>query len=323
MTEPALSDDAARSAIRTRTDATLFVDAGAGSGKTSALIGRIVQLVLMDRVPIGHIAAVTFTERAAAELRERTRTALENERSTATGAEIDVIDEALDGLDLATIGTLHAFAQQLLTQHPIEAGIPPLIEVLDAVGSSVAFEARWAQVKARLLEDPAMADALAVVFGAGIKLDQLRPMITVLNNDWDMVQEHVLATSPPSITIPDLTGHISSARRLASEADTCADSQDKFVPSLRGLRVWAESASAADRLVACMQALRAAGDLKFSYGKAANWDDLKGLKEDCKDCVDDITATRQQMVDAALRTLVHWCGRDVLAAARTGKRRDG
>ena len=51
---------------------------------------------------------------------------------------------ALDDLDGAAIGTLHSFAQRILTEHPIEAGLPPLIEVLDEVGSSVAFEERWA-----------------------------------------------------------------------------------------------------------------------------------------------------------------------------------
>ena len=52
--------------------------------------------------------------------------------------------DALDQLDGAAIGTLHAFAQRILSEHPIEAGLPPRVEVLDEVSSGVEFERRWA-----------------------------------------------------------------------------------------------------------------------------------------------------------------------------------
>ena len=311
----ALNDAAARDAIRTRTDATLFVDAGAGSGKTTALIGRILRLLLVDEVPIGAIAAVTFTERAAGELRERLRTALESEPAADVQAQ-GLIDDALEGLDLASIGTLHAFAQQLLLQHPIEAGIPPLVEVLDAVGSSVAFEARWVQIRSRLLEDPTMADALSVLFGTGTKIEQLRPVITTLNNDWDLVESHVLAKPSPPITVPDLTGLVSLARRIASEADTCKDPEDKFVPYLRALAAWAENACAADGLASVLQTLQSGIGLKFQHGKASNWEDLKALKTECGDWQGAVAVALEQILDAALRVLVQWCGREVLTAAR-------
>src|SRR6266545_4970254 len=71
MTE--LADSPARDRIATDTAATLFVEAGAGSGKTSALVRRITTLVLTDRIPLSAIAAVTFTEKAGAELRDRRR----------------------------------------------------------------------------------------------------------------------------------------------------------------------------------------------------------------------------------------------------------
>ena len=72
-----LSDQAARDRIRDATDRTLFVDAGAGSGKTKALVDRVRTLVLRDGVPIEQIAAVTFTEKAAAELTDRLRARFE------------------------------------------------------------------------------------------------------------------------------------------------------------------------------------------------------------------------------------------------------
>ena len=144
----------------TDTGGTLFVEAGAGSGKTSALVDRVRTLVLTDGVPLSAIAAVTFTEKAGAELRDRLRASsrrplLRRRRRRPRGAGRGREPTALDDLDAAAIGTLHSFAQQLLTAHPIEAGLPPLVEVLDEVGSSVAFEERWAELQQQLLDDDA------------------------------------------------------------------------------------------------------------------------------------------------------------------------
>ncbi len=70
----ALHDDAAaRASIANELDTTLVVVAGAGTGKTTALVGRIVELVRSGRAALREIAAITFTEAAAAELRQRIR----------------------------------------------------------------------------------------------------------------------------------------------------------------------------------------------------------------------------------------------------------
>ena len=188
-----LADSEARHQIRHDTDSTLFVEAGAGSGKTTALVSRVQTLVLNGGIAIEAIAAVTFTERAAAELRDRLRARLEqaarHEESAVAKASVEA---ALDGLDLAAIGTLHAFAQRILAQHPIEAGIPPLVEVLDEVSSSVAFEGRWAALRNELLDSPEMAGTLEMAFAVGIKLEHVRSLIAKLNADWDLVHDHIV-----------------------------------------------------------------------------------------------------------------------------------
>src|SRR5215813_12331381 len=80
-TSRALRDDEARDAVRVRLDETMFVEAGAGTGKTKVLVDRIVELVTADGpdlpVAMRAIAAITFTEKAAAELRDRVRAKLE------------------------------------------------------------------------------------------------------------------------------------------------------------------------------------------------------------------------------------------------------
>ena len=115
VAERTIRDEADRKAIETNLNATLFVEAGAGSGKTTALVGRV--LALLDAgVAMENIAAITFTEKAADELKNRLRLKL---------TESNRHPEALDQLDGAAITTLHGFALRILTQHAIEAELPP------------------------------------------------------------------------------------------------------------------------------------------------------------------------------------------------------
>ena len=162
---PDLVDKDARLIIREETGRTLFVEAGAGSGKTRMLVERVQQLTLWDAIPMGEIAAVTFTERAGAELRDRLRARLERAALHGTDETRRIrAQAALDELDTAAIGTLHSFARRILSEHPIEAGIPPLVEVLDEVASSVAFESRWSQLRTELLDSHEMAPTLEMGF---------------------------------------------------------------------------------------------------------------------------------------------------------------
>src|SRR5688572_17431912 len=100
MSAPAMSaaaappDHAARARIATDLDTTLFVDAGAGSGKTTALVGRVVALVASGAVELRNLAAITFTEKAGAELRDRVRRDL-RDRADALGDEGDRCRTAL------------------------------------------------------------------------------------------------------------------------------------------------------------------------------------------------------------------------------------
>ena len=107
-------DQPARDRIASELGATLFVEAGAGSGKTTALVARFVALVEAG-VTADRIAAITFTEQAARELADRIRRGLA-ELATHGSAPCRA---ALDVLDRAAICTLHAFAQRVLIEHPV------------------------------------------------------------------------------------------------------------------------------------------------------------------------------------------------------------
>src|SRR3546814_17403872 len=96
---PLPPDEAARERIRTDLDTTLFVEAGAGSGKTTALVDRVVALVTTGTVELRHLAAITFTEKAGAELRARVRRQLEEVAPHPDPVEAQPGRSALDHVD--------------------------------------------------------------------------------------------------------------------------------------------------------------------------------------------------------------------------------
>lgn len=109
----------------------VVVTAGAGSGKTSTLVGRYLSL-LAEGTPPRRIAAITFTKKAAREMRSRVRVKLMELQQKATVEEERQMWSDLSAqMDSARIGTIHSLCTEILRAHPAEAGIDPRFEVLD------------------------------------------------------------------------------------------------------------------------------------------------------------------------------------------------
>lgn len=128
---PRLPDQDDRDVIREALDTTLIVEAAAGTGKTTALVSRLIATLAAGRVRIDEVVAVTFTEKAAGELKLRLREDLErayaNAGDEATRARLA---EALAHLEEAHISTIHGFCADLLRERPLEANVDPRFEVL-------------------------------------------------------------------------------------------------------------------------------------------------------------------------------------------------
>ena len=140
-----LADDKARQLIREELDKNFFVEAGAGSGKTTSLVDRLAGLIKYNKAKMENIAAVTFTRKAAAELRERSQIELErliNDKSTPEKQK-EYIRSALLELERAFIGTVHSFCAKLLRELPVEAGIDPGFEELEEDESIIYAEIVW------------------------------------------------------------------------------------------------------------------------------------------------------------------------------------
>ena len=161
------ADQAARTRILEDLDTTLMVEAGAGSGKTTSLVGRMLAHVRRG-TPVDRIAAVTFTRKAATELRERfeielesrTRVALEERDEEARSRYV----QARADLDRAFLGTIHSFCARLLREHPLEAGLDPAFEeVSEDQWPEIrqAFWARWLE-RCRRAGEPLLDELRAV-----------------------------------------------------------------------------------------------------------------------------------------------------------------
>jgi ATP-dependent exoDNAse (exonuclease V) beta subunit len=149
-----LPDAEARRCILTDFGTTLFVEAAAGTGKTTALVGRIVAVIREGLGTLDRIVAVTFTEKAAGEMKLRLRADIERARQDCTSKQLALLEQALRELELARINTIHSFCGDLLRERPVEAGVDPLFEIVaedrERGLADEAFE-RWFQAA---LNDP-------------------------------------------------------------------------------------------------------------------------------------------------------------------------
>lgn len=151
-----------REKIQTVLDVNMVVEAGAGTGKTTLLITRLCLAVLARGTSVEKLVALTFTEKAAAEIKTRLITALHEVLAAAReGKEHPVLtllrerfgmpddklvsraENALARLDRACVGTIHGFCAEILKTFPLEAGLSPNSEIDSGRRASQLFDARW------------------------------------------------------------------------------------------------------------------------------------------------------------------------------------
>jgi len=119
-------DQEARDRIENDLDINLMVQAGAGAGKTYALVGRMVEVIRTGRIKVENIAAITFTRKAAGEMRGRFFARLRETAQKEQNQEMSTrLHQALRDIDRCFIGTIHSFCGRLLRERPVEAGLSP------------------------------------------------------------------------------------------------------------------------------------------------------------------------------------------------------
>lgn len=154
-----LADADARTQIRETLDETMLVEAAAGTGKTTVMVRRMVAVLETGRATVESLVGVTFTEKAAGELRLRLRTELELRRRSladvADGARARRnVEDALARLEEARLGTIHGFCAELLRERSVDAGVDPEFQTLDDAQSQRLFREAFDGWLEEKLEDP-------------------------------------------------------------------------------------------------------------------------------------------------------------------------
>jgi len=300
------SDQGYRTRIENELDATFFVEAGAGTGKTWELVQRITNLIVCGATQIDRIAAITFTEAAAAELKDRVRTELEK---CATEGTLD--DEkttrcraALTRFDDASIQTLHSFAASLLRERPFEAGLPPNFEVVAEMEASIEFERNWEEWVDRAMEKEETASHLLTAMTLGLRMNDLKTAAKLLHDNYDRMPDPFETVPPPSPRIAHAvvaeSKHIEPLIQLAHGGpdDMLAAHAHRVIDLANTLRSMDCNGNAALSFIAGF------GKLSCKVGRKQDWADVKPGVNGCtvlKQLLEELETVKREELEAARR----------------------
>ena len=307
MPEPerVVCDQEVRERVTGDLGTTFLLEAGAGTGKTRVLVDRYVKCVLDEALGSGDVrtvAAITFTEKAAGELRQRVREELEARAVAAepgSGA-ADLIERSLAALDDAPISTIHGFAGRLLREFPVEAGVDPAFEQLDALGSDIERARLWEEWFTGLAADDPPGEAAGRAGGrpvrdwlmrllrAGVTLDSVRTLAVGAKGIFG--ERYDLDPAPEPPPEPDLgAGLRALAQPLKSLREhcvtACTDQADRGLAAAMqlveaGETLLADAPADLDALAAALFALPAKTTPSAPGGNKGNWDVAAGGKDE-------------------------------------------
>jgi ATP-dependent exoDNAse (exonuclease V) beta subunit len=211
-------EQAAAIAVRGRD---VLLEAGAGTGKTGVMVDRYCRLVCDSGLSPDSILAFTFTDKAAAELRQRIRTELA--RRAERGSERAAA--ALAGIGGAWITTIHGFCNRVLAAHPVAAGVDPTFRVLDAPEASRAAREAFDDAVVEFLEagrpamgGPAQGDAAREETVAAYDLEGLRATIAAVHDEL-----RSRGVADPKLPEPPRPDPAAAIARAAAAAEECLE----------------------------------------------------------------------------------------------------
>ena len=267
-----------RELVRTDLDSNLCVEAGAGTGKTTVLVERITEVLRSGHATVDEVAVITFTEAAAAELASRVREQLELALDGAIGlAERDRLHAAITGLYRAHVETIHAFAAGLLRERPVEAGLDPGFDVLDALEADLAFDAAYEQWLTGALseEHPEIVTAVR----RGFDLKQIRKLAETLHAHRSLLPliREAAAGRPEAELVTEAAAAAERCRRLLPYAgvdETGIADMEAIIDYATRLEAALDDPAELDREI-----LYRAPRLQPHRGKKTDWEDSERCPE--------------------------------------------
>jgi ATP-dependent exoDNAse (exonuclease V) beta subunit len=229
----------------------VFVSAGAGTGKTAVLVERVVRAVTERGLDVDSILVITYTRRAAGELRTRIRAAL-----AARGRQ-DLARE----LDGAWISTIHGFCARLLRAYPLAAGLDPRFRELDEAQAAVLRSEAFGEALAEFCaaHDPQRLELLAT-YGS----DRLRRMLTSVYETLRAAGRDLDLAVAPRPELGERVGELRAAATMLASDPEATEAQQRTAAELLELL---ERDSRPDRLMS-LTGFKARGDRAAAYCEA-------------------------------------------------------
>ena len=212
-------DAAQRERIASDHASTLFVRAGAGSGKTTSLVDRVVGLIEDAELEILQLGAITFTKKAAAELRYRLRAKL-LARLDVKDANAKALQGAIDNLASANIGTIHSFAQRLLEGWGTAIGLPMVFSVMEEVASRIYFEGHFGNFMERCFTTPSSAELLGWLLDLDLRATSLRDLAYRLDQSTEVDLGALVGSSYSFMDIQIVKGQLLAIAKSLVEVPT-------------------------------------------------------------------------------------------------------
>lgn len=317
-----LVDARERSLAESDLNCNYWVEAGAGTGKTTLLIRRLLNIIIQGAARLEEIVAITFTEKAAAELKARLRDELEKRIAGAAGEEAVRIWEALEAIETAPITTIHSFAGQLLRERPVEAAVDPHFEIYEPGDMDDLLEQVWENWFSAELAAETEVLKRALTFGIAPK--KIKELGRILYHQRDLVAEGS-TPSPPDLlpAFHDLLQE--SLPELKALLSSCRQHDDK------GYRHILELIAAAERFLHISDRLEKERFFLKSFpavaarGNQKNWqpqEHCKRQKEICGELRQAQEAARLSLRGELTAALANWCG-GYLAAVEQAKAETG
>lgn len=326
MTEP-LADESSRRLARSALAESVFLSAGAGTGKSTTLVERILATLVDDgrEVRIGEIVAITFTEKAGAELKHRLRTALTKECAQADADSRH--RRALAEIETAQVGTIHSFAQRILRRFALEARLPLGFAVVADVESTQARRQRAREVVASARE---FKDIDAVLRMYQVRLKNLLEMIEALDTLALRISPSALDASKATHFATYRERAMTSISRFMMRFETdCINEDDLLYVRLQeksqSLLNFLGSADVAQ--LAELHVLRNGKGIeqfKLSGGSSKYYrvQEPKYWRDEWKALAPDVYAALMAPLETSMRQLLEHAGTQ-LAEAREGRRASG
>jgi ATP-dependent helicase/nuclease subunit A len=268
----------------------LILEAGAGTGKTTAIVGEALSLLLADRrLDPARVALITFTDKAAGEIAERIRGAIVDliDQQSPSAAwprgsveplirltsdeDIDLLRQRREQLDQIRSQTIHSFCQTILRLHPIEAGLDTEFSIIQGFELDVFREDVYKRWLENELEESSeeVADQWRAALDFYGKFDSIRNAVVALANRRDVIADPLLSLESGGEAfrkLRELIARISSsgAKSIAPFAAFVRATPPPATADLTEWNAWSESARAS---------------LEQSKGSSGVTEDLRLLKK--------------------------------------------